>query len=221
MLRTTLAATAFTLAASSAFAITIDNFDITAADEGGGFVGASVSVSDGAGLGTSRTLSATVDAIEMGTPGRLGVFSNEVFFGTPTSRFELTTGSTVHASATLEYSGLGGIDLGDIFHLSQVANDAGFSLTVSITDTLSNTLSTSTNLMAGMTMQDVSVDISSLAAVAGDADVLTIILESQAFGGDISFAEISTKVAPVPLPAAGVLLIAGLGAIAAVRRRAA
>lgn len=218
MLRTLMAASVIAISAGMASAVTVDSFD-TAADTGmiQGLSGANGSTAPGdiGGIGTNRVISATILDTAMNLNGQVEAESNSI----NNERFSFSATDLARGSTTIKYSGIGGLDLSGFLEFIEVVNDAAFDLTVAITDTLSNTQSQTFSIAASNTMVDLSFDLSGLAAVAGDADILELTLESQAIGGDISFGAIETT--PVPLPAAGLLLLAGVGGIAAMRRRAA
>ena len=211
MLRTTLAAAAITLAAGAASAITVDNFLTT--NSTGAIIGTgptSGGFTDSAGIGTSRTVTATINSALMGLNAEIKADSNE----NNTGRFNFEADSLANAEVSLAYTGLGGVDLAaNVLQLVAVANDSAFNLNVSITSG-GSTDDADFSIGAFNTMDTLSFDLSGISgATSADEVVFTFLADEH--GGDISFGEISQ----VPVPAAGLLLVGALGGMAALRRR--
>jgi hypothetical protein len=173
------------------------------------------------GVGTFETASNTKESKD-GTRvnGGLGILSAT---STPfNGRFDITTGSgqwldTFDADiTTLTLSGLPGNATGLGFFLTDL-NDQGGRLDLDIFDSSDNQLFDGTNILGGSrgngTVQFIEIafhdnDVAKLVFTANDSD------NADGFGFD----DFST-VAPIPLPAAGWMLLAGAGALFGIGRK--
>lgn len=210
MLRTTLATAAITLAAGAASAVTVDNFTVTGTT--GAVIGAgpvSGSFTDAGGIGTSRTVTATIESTIMGS-AEAKADSNDL----NVARFEFETSSTAKGLVSLSYSGLGGVDLtSNLLRIVDVVNDSAFSLNIEITSG-GSTDDDDFTIGTFNIMETLTFDLSGIAG-ADSVDDIVFTFDAVTHGGDISFAEISQ----VPVPAAGVLLAGALGGMVVLRRR--
>jgi hypothetical protein len=213
MIRTLLATAAISLAASVASAATVDVDSFTDTLTTGdvvGSAGATTTVADALGsyLGTNREITASIEETVMGGISGVAASSNRFFNG----RFEFEAASEARGSWSLLYTGISSFDFTNtLLAFDDVISDAVFDLTVSI-----NGGAPVAFVIPELSMETAAFNIS---AIPG-ADAVTSLFirgESREFAGDISFDLITTT--PIPVPAAGLLLLGGMGAFAAVRRR--
>lgn len=216
-----IAAAATTLIAGQAFAasIVLDDFTATQTAVSVAYPGSTASNSIAYGAGT-RTLTATQTGSTSAIAGTVLTSSG--------GALDFSNQAGVTGSASLTYTAVGDINLGAnpyfFFDVGYFDNIANFS--VSAVDGLGNTSSYSELLGPGFSPFlyfsefDGSADFNNLATLTFTLDTSLLVTNVDGTLNSISYG--ADDIAPVPLPAAGFLLLAavgGMGGIRALSRR--
>lgn len=235
MLRILITSSALALAAGAASAVTVDSFDdaqarvtddvvdttlplMTALTAGGSIVGgvtSSTTISSGLAGTVTRTIGALITDDPMGIGSNSAEVLNMPSLG---GVYELTSFFGV-GGGVLSYS----FDVGQDFSankllLEGIIASSAYNGLIWVSDGSSGAHSNFT-VAAGMSDKAISLQAFGGAVDLTDIRSITLAFESPMISSDLVLQEVS--LAPIPLPATGLLLIAGLGGVAAMRRKAA
>lgn len=213
-----IAATATTLLASQAFAatVTLDDFSIAQSAVDVAYPGSTSSSTIAFGNGT-RTLTATQTGSTSSVAGTVLEASG--------GSLAFSNKANVTGSGSLSYTALGDISLGAnpyfLFDVGYFDNAANFS--VSATDSFGNTSTYNELLGPGFNPYlyfsefDGLADFNNIASLTFTLDTTLLAVSVDGSLNGISYG--ADDVAPVPLPAAGLLLLAAVGGLGAAARR--
>jgi len=230
MLRILITSSALALAAGAASAVTVDTFDDSQAQVSDSLadtglplmfpIMGAVTSSTVISSGLSGTVTRHIGALMTDNPMGIGTNTAEVLDMPPLGGvYELASFFGV-GGGLLSYE----FSVGQDFSANNILLDgiiasSGYNAMIMVMDGLGGGASKSFSIAAGMS--DEAINLQSLAGPVDLTDVtsITLAFESPTISSDLVLQEVS--LAPIPLPATGLLLIAGLGGVAALRRKAA